>query len=81
MGEKSNAYWLLVGKRPLGRSRHKWVNIRMDLGEVGWDNVDWIGLSQHTNRWLAFVNVVMNLQKLSSVLTAGGLSSSAVLYS
>jgi hypothetical protein len=40
MGEKRNAYRLLVGKpegkRPLGRPRRTWVhNIRMDLGEVG----------------------------------------------
>jgi hypothetical protein len=40
MGEKRNAYRLLVGKpegkRPLGRPRHSWVdNIRMDLGEAG----------------------------------------------
>jgi hypothetical protein len=39
MGEKRNAYRLLVGKpegkRPLGRPRHRWVdNIRMELGEV-----------------------------------------------
>jgi hypothetical protein len=33
------------GKRPLGRPRRRWVdNIRMDLGEVGWSDVDWIGL-------------------------------------
>jgi hypothetical protein len=37
---------LLVGKRPLGRTRHGWVdNIGMDLGEVGWDDVHWIGLA------------------------------------
>jgi hypothetical protein len=46
---KREAYRLLVGKpagkRPLGRPRRRWVdNIRMDLGEVGWGNVDWIGL-------------------------------------
>jgi hypothetical protein len=36
IGEKRNEYRLLVGKRPLGRPRHRWVdNIRMDLGEVG----------------------------------------------
>jgi hypothetical protein len=41
--EKRNAYWLLVGKRPLGRPRRRWVdNIRIDLGEVGWGDVDWI---------------------------------------
>jgi hypothetical protein len=46
---------LLVGKpegmRLLGRPRCRWVdNIRMDLGEVGWGDVDWIGLEQDRNR-------------------------------
>jgi hypothetical protein len=40
MGEKRNAYMILMGKlegkRPLGRPRHMWVdNIRMDLREIG----------------------------------------------
>jgi hypothetical protein len=57
MGEKRNVYRLLVGKRPLGRPRRKWVdNIMMDLGEVGWGDVDWIGLAQNRNRWRALVN-------------------------
>jgi hypothetical protein len=48
MGERMNAYKLLVGKpegrRPLGRSRRRWLdNIRMDLVEVGW-GVMWTGL-------------------------------------
>jgi hypothetical protein len=44
-------YRLLVGKRPLGRPRCRWVdNIRMDLAEVGWGDVDWIGLAQDRNR-------------------------------
>jgi hypothetical protein len=56
MGEKRNAYRLLVGKpegkSPLGRPRRRWVdNIRIDLGEVGWGDVDWIGLAQDRNRW------------------------------
>jgi hypothetical protein len=35
------------GKRPLTRPRCRWVdNIRMDLGEVGWGGVKWIGLAQ-----------------------------------
>jgi hypothetical protein len=43
--EKRKAYRLLVGKskgkRPLVRPRRRWVdNIRMDLGEVGWGDVD-----------------------------------------
>jgi hypothetical protein len=33
----------------------------MDLGEVGWGDVDWIGLAQDRNRWRALVNAVMNL--------------------
>jgi hypothetical protein len=54
-GEKRNAYRLLVGKPegkgPLGRPRHRWVdNIRMDLGEVEWGDVDWIGLAKDRNR-------------------------------
>jgi hypothetical protein len=60
MGEKRNAYRLLEGKRPLGRW---WVdNIMMDLGEVGWGDVDWIDLAQDRNRWRALVNSVLNLR-------------------
>jgi hypothetical protein len=34
------------GKRPLGRPRRRWVdNIKMDLGEIGWDDRDWIELA------------------------------------
>jgi hypothetical protein len=52
MGEKRNAFRLLVGKpegrRPLGRPRHMWVdNIKLDLEEIGWGGVDWIGLAQY----------------------------------
>jgi hypothetical protein len=36
-------------------------NIKIDLGEVGWVDVDWIGLSQDRNRWRALVNSVLNL--------------------
>jgi hypothetical protein len=48
-GEKRNAYRILVGnpdgKRPLGTPRQRWVdNIKMDLREVGWNGMDWIGL-------------------------------------
>jgi hypothetical protein len=67
MREKRNAYRLLVGKpegkRPLGRPRRRWVdNIRMDLVEVGWGDVDWIGLAQDRNRRRALVNSVLNLR-------------------
>jgi hypothetical protein len=50
MGEKRNAYKILVGKpeekRPLGRPRHRWENIEMDLRETGWGGTDWIDLAQ-----------------------------------
>jgi hypothetical protein len=49
---KINAYSLLEGepegKRSLGRQRRRWMdNIRMDLGETGCGDMDWIGLAQH----------------------------------
>jgi hypothetical protein len=32
------------GKRLQGRPRHRWMdNIKMDLREIGWDSMDWIG--------------------------------------
>jgi hypothetical protein len=69
MGEKRNAYRLLVGKpegkRPLRRRRRRWVdNIRMDLVEVEWVDVDWIVLAQDRDRWRALVNSIMNLRVL-----------------
>jgi hypothetical protein len=74
------------GKRLLGQPRHRWVdNIRIDLGEVGWGDVNWIDLAQERNRWRALVNSVLNLWvpynagKLSSVQTTD-LSSSAQLH-
>jgi hypothetical protein len=66
MGEKRNAYRSLVrkpeGNTP-GRPRCRWVdNIRMDLEEVCWGDVDWIGLAQDRNRWRALVNSILNLR-------------------
>jgi hypothetical protein len=63
MGEKRNVYRLLVGKRPLRRLRHRWIdNIKMDLLEIGVSVVDWIGLAQDRYRWRALVSLAMNLQ-------------------
>jgi len=66
MGEERGAYRFLVGKpegkRPMGRSRRRWVdNIRMDLQEVGCGYVDWIGLAEDRDRWRTIVSAVMNL--------------------
>jgi hypothetical protein len=64
-GEKRNAYRLLgkpEERRPLGRQRRRRVDyIGMDLVQVGWGDVDWIGLAQDRNRWRALVNSVLNL--------------------
>jgi hypothetical protein len=67
MGKKRNVYRLLVvkpeGKRPPERPGCRWVdNVRMNLGEMGWGDVDWIGLAQDRNRWRALVNYVLNLR-------------------
>jgi hypothetical protein len=37
-------------------------NIRIDLREEGWGDVDWIGLAKDRNRWRALVNSVLNLR-------------------
>ena len=51
------------GKRPLGRSRHRWEdNIKMDLQEVGYGGMGWIQLAEDRDRWRALVNAIMNLQ-------------------
>jgi hypothetical protein len=67
MGEKKNAYRILVGKPegkiPLGRPRRRWVdNMKMDLRAVGWDGRDWIDLAQDRDQLRALVNTVMNLR-------------------
>jgi hypothetical protein len=66
MGEGRVAYRILVGrpegKRPLGRPRRRWEdNIKMDLEDVGWDDVAWIDIAQDKDRWRALVSAVMNL--------------------
>jgi hypothetical protein len=51
------------GKRPLGRPRRRWAdNIKIDLLEIVWGGVDWIGLAQDRDKWRALVNAVMNLR-------------------
>jgi hypothetical protein len=67
MGEVGGVYNILVGRperrRPLGRPRRRWEdNIKMDLVEIGFGDVDWIHWAQDRDRWRALVNMVMNLR-------------------
>jgi hypothetical protein len=45
-GRVKNTYRFLIGKPDkgqLGRRRHRWEdNIRMDVREIGWEDVDWM---------------------------------------
>jgi hypothetical protein len=50
-------------KRPLGRPGRSWEdNVRMDLREIGWADIDWIDLAQDRDQWRALVNTVMNIR-------------------
>jgi len=65
MGEERVVYRVLVrkpeGRRPLGRPRRRWVdNIRMDLQDMGYGYMDWIGLAQDRDKWRTLVSAVMN---------------------
>jgi hypothetical protein len=66
-GGVRGAYNILVGRpegrRPLRRPRRRWEdNIKMDLMEIGFGDVDWINLAQDRDRWRVLVNTVMNLR-------------------
>jgi hypothetical protein len=67
MGVVRGAYNILVGRpegrRPLGRPRRRWEdNIKMDIREIGFGDVDWSHLVQDMDRWRALVNTVINLR-------------------
>jgi len=67
MVEERGVYRVLLGKlegrRSLGRPRGRWVNnIRMDLQDVAYEYMDWIGLAQDRDRWWTLVSAVMNLR-------------------
>jgi hypothetical protein len=66
MGEVRGAYILVgrpEGRRPLGRPRRRWEdNIKMELSEIWFGDVDWIHWAQDRDRWQALANTVMNLR-------------------
>jgi hypothetical protein len=67
MGDVMGAYNILVerpeGRRQLGRPRRRWAdNIKMDLMEIGFGDVDWIHWAQDRDRRRALVNTVMKLR-------------------
>jgi len=66
-GRGEGVYRVLVGKpegkTPLGRLRRRWVDsIRMDLQDVEFEYMVWIGLAQDRDRWRTLVSAVMNLR-------------------
>jgi hypothetical protein len=78
MTSARNAYNILVGQSegrltPRRPRRRRKNNIKIDLREVGWEDVDWIHLAQDRDQWRAVVNTVMNLrvpQKAGNLLTS-----------
>jgi hypothetical protein len=67
MGDRRGVYRVLVvkpeGKRPLGRHRFRWEDdIKMNLQEVEYGGMDWIGLARDRDRWRAVLNAIMNLR-------------------
>jgi hypothetical protein len=36
-------------------------NIKMNLEEIGYEDVDWIHLAQNRDQWRAVVNTAMNI--------------------
>jgi hypothetical protein len=51
------------GKRSLGRPRRRLADdIKMDLGKLGWVDIDWIDLAQDITHLRALVNTVMNFR-------------------
>ena len=67
MEEGRSAFKILTGtptgKRPLGKSRHRWKdNIRIDFEEMGINAGNWVDSAQSRDYWRAFLNAALNLR-------------------
>jgi len=66
MGEERSVYRVLAGqlegKRPPGRPRHRWDDVKMDLRKKGINGANWIRLAQDRVQLQVFENPVMNLR-------------------
>jgi hypothetical protein len=62
MEMERNAYTVLLWK-PEGRPRCSWEdNKKMDLGERGWGDMNWIDLAQDRDQWRALLYTVIDLR-------------------
>jgi hypothetical protein len=53
-----------LGKQPLQKLRRWEYNVKMDLGELGYEDGRWIEVAQDHAQWWALVSVALNLQVL-----------------
>jgi hypothetical protein len=65
-GEERGVHRVLLekpkGKRPLGRPRRRWENIKIDVQEVGGGRGECMELARDRDRWRALVSTVKNLR-------------------
>jgi len=53
---------LFTGKRPLGRPRRRWEDIRMGLKAIGVTMRNWVDSAQDRDYWRTLVNASLNLR-------------------
>jgi hypothetical protein len=61
VGEKRNSGGKARRRENTRKTRRRWEDIKLDLREIGWDDMDWINLAQDRDQWRVLVNTIMNL--------------------